>query len=389
MKVVKRIIIVLLCVVLLAALVVGGYVGYLMLQYKRIADYAPLDVLNPQQGVLQPGVEYSASTFNIGFGAYDPAFSFFMDTGEMLDGTPVKGEHARAQSEAIVKSNTQGVIDQVLALNPDFSLFQEVDVDADRSFHINQADSIRSAFPAYASVYASNFHSAFLAYPLNEMHGAVEAGLVSMSRFEIVRAARRSFPVDESFPTKFFDLDRCFSVSRIPVEGGKELVLMNVHMSAYDEGGTIRAQQLAMLGAAMQEEQTKGNWVVVGGDFNHALSNSVDTFKTGQKVPPWVYTFSTEDLPAGFRVVDAANAMEVPTCRSSDMPYQPGVSYTVILDGFIVSDNVNASAQNIDAGFANSDHNPVVLTFSLQGDAAEETPAPEGEPAQEETPAEG
>ncbi len=69
MKVVKRIIIVLLCIVLLAALVVGGYVGYLMLQYKRIADYAPLDVLNPQQGVLQPGAEYTASTVNIGFGA--------------------------------------------------------------------------------------------------------------------------------------------------------------------------------------------------------------------------------------------------------------------------------------------------------------------------------
>ncbi len=387
MKVVKRILIVLLCLILLAALVIGGYIGYLMLQYKRIADYAPLDVINPQQGMVQAGAEYKLSTFNIGFGAYDPAFSFFMDTGVMKDGTPVQGEHSRAQSEAIVKSNTQGAIDQILALNPDFSFFQEVDVKADRSFHINQADAIKAAFPAYSSVYASNFHSAFLAYPLNEMHGSVEAGLLSLSRFEVTRAARRSFPVDESFPTKFFDLDRCFSVSRIPVEGGKELVLMNVHMSAYDEGGTIRAKQLEMLSAALQEEKAKGNWIIVGGDFNHALSNSENTFPTTQNVPSWVYAFSTADLPEGFHVVDAVNALEVPTCRSSDMPYQPGVNYTVILDGFIVSDNITASAQNIDAGFANSDHNPVLLTFSLQG--AQEEAAPAEEPAAEEAPAEG
>ena len=49
-----------------------------------------------------------------------------------------------------------------------------------------------------------------------------------------------------------------------------------------------------------------------------------------------------------------------------NMPYTPGVNYTVVIDGFLVSDNVQASAKNIDAGFAYSDHNPVQLTFSLK-----------------------
>ena len=45
--------------------------------------------------------------------------------------------------------------------------------------------------------------------------------------------------------------------------------------------------------------------------------------------------------------------------------WTPGVNYTAVLDGFIVSDNLTATARNVDTGFAYSDHNPVLLTFVL------------------------
>ena len=106
--------------------------------------------------------------------------------------------------------------------------------------------------------------------------------------------------------------------------------------------------------------------MVVGGDFNHALCGTIEAFPSEQQVPPWVFAFDDSDLPQGFSVVRADNLTEVATCRSTDMPYTPGVNYTVVIDGFIVSDNVQASAKNIDAGFAYSDHNPVLLTFSLK-----------------------
>ena len=39
----------------------------------------------------------------------------------------------------------------------------------------------------------------------------------------------------------------------------------------------------------------------------------------------------------------------------------------VIVDGFIVSDNVRVvDCQPVDEGFAASDHNPVVMTFELE-----------------------
>lgn len=348
-------------------LLAGGYLLYLTVQYSRIPDSTLLPVENPQQAAVSTGAPLTAMTYNIGFGAYDPAFSFFMDEGAMLDGTPTKGAFSRAQSAEIVESNTAGAIGQAATHQPDFLLMQEVDTGAHRSFGINQAARVCAAFPQQASVFASNFHSAYLAYPLPTPHGAVESGLLTLSRYSVDEAIRRSLPVDTGFPAKYFDLDRCFTVLRLPVQSAAtELVLINLHLSAYDEGGAIRAQQLEMLGAVLAEERGLGNWVVLGGDFNHALGGETDVFASAQQVPGWVFALNEADLPAGYRVVQADNSTQAPTCRGSDIPYTPGTSYTVVVDGFIVSDNITATARNIDTGFAYSDHNPVLLTFTLE-----------------------
>ncbi len=366
-KAVKSIFVTLLVLVVGVVLAVGGYVLYLTVQYGRIEDNAAIPLENNQPALLQTGESYAALTYNIGFGAYDHDFSFFMDTGTMNDGTTVAGEHGRAQSEEIVQTNTAGAIADAAAQNADFMLFQEVDTGATRSFQVDQRAAIEAAFPAYAGAFTLNFHSGFLPYPIPEMHGAVQSGLLALSAYHVDDATRRSYPVDESFPTKFFDLDRAFEVLRLPVEGSRhQLVLINSHMSAFDEGGVIRKQQLAMLTGVMRDEYAAGNWVVVGGDFNHALAGSEGIYPSQQQTPEWVSVLDGSELPEGFTVVKAENIETVPTCRSTDMPYRPGVNYTATLDGFFVSGNVHATAENIDLDFTHSDHNPVKLTFSLQ-----------------------
>ena len=137
-------------------------------------------------------------------------------------------------------------------------------------------------------------------------------------------------------------------------------------MSAYDEGGLIRQQQLELLRNVLTEEYNKGNFVIVGGDFNHALCGTVETFASQQQVPDWVSVMEDKEIPEHFRIVEAKNTREVPTCRSTDMPYTKGVNYTAVLDGFIVSDNIEAEAINYDADFMYSDHNPVIMTFKLK-----------------------
>lgn len=365
-KITKRIGIVIAALILLLVLAVGSYVLYMTLQYSRIADNETLAVANPQSENLSLEKSYTALTYNIGFGAYNHDFSFFMDSGKMKDGTPVSGKNARAQSKSIVMDNTTGALNAVKKETPDFILLQEVDTDATRSFHLNQVDAALATFPDYASTFASNFHSAFLAYPFHEPHGSVEAGLLTLSRYNIASAVRRSYPVDNSFPTKFFDLDRCFSMQRFAVDKtDKELVLINSHMSAYDKGGTVREQQLLLLNTLLADERAKGNYVIVGGDFNHALCGTETAFASEQEIPAWVFTLQDSQLAEGFSIVKAENVTAVPTCRSTDMPYQKGINYTSVLDGFIISDNVKAIAKNIDLDFLYSDHNPVLLQFEL------------------------
>jgi endonuclease/exonuclease/phosphatase family metal-dependent hydrolase len=366
-SVVKRILVVIGAIIAALVLIVGGYVAYLMITYDRIPDNEAVEIIgNPTGSVLSTGTDYSAATYNIGFGAYTPDYTFFMDEGIMKDGAQTVGEHSVAVSKESVLACTEGAIETMRALNPDFALFQEVDTDSTRSYGVNQKEAIEAAFPTMGAAFAVNFHTAFLAYPPSEPHGIVNGGLLSLSNATIDKAVRRSYPVDFGFPTKFFDLDRCFLVERIPVENGKELVLINSHMSAYDEGGVIREQQLELIMGVLASEAAAGNYVIAGGDWNHSLCGSDSLYPSQQLIPPWLATFDESVLPNGFTVVEPDNLAAVATCRGADIPYEKGVTYTVTIDGFIVSDNVNAHAVNVDTGFQYSDHNPVLLTFSLK-----------------------
>lgn len=365
-KAVKRILQVIGIVLALAIVVVGGYLIYLEVTYNRIADDVAVEVENNPTTKLKANTSYTAATYNIGFGAYTPDYTFFMDEGVKKDGTPTCGTHSTALNKDAVEECTQGSIDLMHKLAADFMLLQEVDTDSTRSYQVNQKTAFENAFSTFSSAFGVNFHSGFLAYPFGDPHGTVNAGLLMLGDTHVDSATRRSYPIDEAFPTKFFDLDRCFLVERLPVDNGKELVLINNHMSAYDEGGKIRAQQFALLTEIMEHEAAKGNYVIIGGDWNHSLCGSEEMYESGFQVPAWVSKFDESLLPNGFSVVRADNIETVPTCRNNDVPYEKGYTYTVTVDGFVVSDNVRASAQNIDANFQYSDHNPVLLTFELQ-----------------------
>lgn len=64
------------------------YLLYLVISYHRIEDNLALQVETSDEGgqqetkKLTTGEQYSALTYNIGFGAYTPDFSFFMDGGK-------------------------------------------------------------------------------------------------------------------------------------------------------------------------------------------------------------------------------------------------------------------------------------------------------------------
>ena len=252
--VLKKFLTVILSLFFLLVILACSYIVYMNSSYYRIEDDLSLEVINNQNLILEKDTEYSIMTYNIGFGAYDQDYSFFMDVGTMKDGTVMRGKSSRGINHENVLKNTKGSINLINELATDFILLQEVDVKATRSYQINQKEMIENSLSHYGRVFTLNFHSPYMLYPFHEPHGSVEAGLLTLSRYQISLAKRMSYPIDNSFLAKFLDLDRCFIVTRYDVANGKELVLINNHMSAYDEGGMIRAKQLELLNTVMKQE---------------------------------------------------------------------------------------------------------------------------------------
>lgn len=343
-----------------------AYVIYVFAAYRRLPDKLTLEV--DKSGVetdfgkteFSEKETYTIMTYNIGFGAYQPEFSFFMDGGKSS-----WGKDEESVTEAVC-----GAGELVRSLDPDFVLLQEVDRDGTRSYHIDELELLKRSLKGYYYTYAQNYDSPFLFYPLLEPHGANKAGIVSFSRGEITDSLRRSLPISESF-SKFVDLDRCYSISRIPLENGKLFCLYNIHMSAYGSSDEIRSAQLAMLYGDMETDYKAGNYVICGGDFNHNMKIEYREIYRDNE-PDWAHLFPRESLPEGFRMaIDEAvgeEDIDHNTCRDTSAPYDEKTSYTVTLDGFIVSDNVTVNSyRHVDSGYLYSDHDPVIMEFTFGG----------------------
>ena len=344
----------------------GGYLIYLFASYHRIPDNQQLEVEtardreDTEENKLTTDTEYSALTYNIGFGAYTPDFSFFMDGGKS----------SWAKSKDSVLETVQGAGALAASYDPDFAMIEEIDLDSTRSYHVDEYSILKDHFPDYYYAFAQNYDSAFLFYPFTQPHGRSKSGIGLFSRYPVTSALRRSFPVSTSF-TKFFDLDRCYSISRVPVDNGKELVIFELHMSAYGNSDAIREGQIRMLSEDMQKEYEAGNYVICGGDFNHDLK-AADTQDDSAEPESWAYPFPRSELPEHFSFcLDQLSEDEKNnlwnSARNADMEYVPGKTYTVTLDGFIISDNVECTGyENVNTGYSYSDHDPVYMEFQLK-----------------------
>lgn len=339
------------------------YFAYLIFTYHRLPDHLKLTVNktsdsgDEETGKLQTGKDYTALTYNIGFGAYTPDYSFFMDGGK----------YSWAKSRESVYADIAGAGTLMGSYDPDFAFIEEIDTDSTRSYHVNERSILDRYFPAFYRIDAVDYDSAFLIFPLYQPHGFCRAQMSMYSRYPVISAERRSFPISQGL-TRFLDLDRCYSVSKIPAENGHELCLYMLHMSAYGSDDSIRKAQVAMLCDDMESDINEGNYVICGGDFNHDLK--AEWGKQGEV--SWACPFPKQDLPDGLSfyidtIPEKEKAAMPDSARNDDIPYTKGVTYTVTLDGFIISDNIKVdSYEVVDNEFQFSDHEPVVMSFMLK-----------------------
>ncbi|MBO4903547.1 MAG: endonuclease/exonuclease/phosphatase family protein [Lachnospiraceae bacterium] len=349
-------------IVIAAIIVIAlGYFAYVFISYHRIEDHLviiPYGTTETES--LSVGKEMTITSYNIGFGAYSDDYTFFMDGGK----------ESWAFSKEAVYENIDGAMGVIEEQKPDIALFQEVDYDGTRSYHVDEVALVQDAMwelGQYAALFAQNYDSPFLMYPITQPHGANKAGIMTFSKADMFDGIRRSLPIEEGL-SKVLDLDRCYSKVRVQVDNGKQLVIYNMHLSAYTSKAETAETQLSMVVQDMQEEYDKGNYCIAGGDFNRdLLGNSPEIFHTAVLEDNWAQPVNmslfTDDitLVAPFQEADM-----IASCRNPDKPYEEG-DFVVTVDGFIVSANVEVTYANvIDAGFKYSDHNPVIMKFKLK-----------------------
>lgn len=345
----------LLIVISLLLFLFASFIVYTFLTSMNPKEKLNLSISNNQVKLVPIEKEIKILSYNIGYGGLDEGQDFFADGGR----------RSRAESKEKVLDNIKNIIDIVDGAESDIFLFQEIDTKSSRSHMVNQLDILKENYPNYGFTFALNYKVAWVPIPLLRPMGRVESGISTFSRYNITQASRFQFPGSEKWLIQLFELDRCFVETRLEVDNGKELVLVNIHLSAFDKGGIIRQQQLNYLKRYLEGEYIRGNYIIVGGDWNHNLPNTEpDKFTALEDWPFWL-----KNLPENYEVskYNWGIDYELPTVRTLAKPYKDGENFKAIIDGFLLSDNVESvGVSTTDTNFKYSDHNPTVLTFTLK-----------------------
>ena len=332
----------------------------LFLVFFRVTEYRPekvekVEVTGEGFNTLNPKDSFSVMTWNIGYGALGDNADYFMDNGKMVE----------TADRNRINKNLYNIRMKLTEEKPQIIFLQEVDISSKRTKHVNELSLFRNHLSNYSSTYANNFKVTYLPYPIPTI-GRVQSGITTFSKYEIESAKRVSLPNPFKWPVRMFNLKRCALISYVPITGtDKKLVLINVHLEAYDNGKGKEKQTKELL-KLMKKEQDKGNYIIVGGDFNQLFS-SIDNSMYPIKDKVWTPgKIDTKVFGEGWQFVMDNST---PTCRSLDKPYvdadKDSFQYYMI-DGFIISENIKVNeVKTKDYGFEHSDHNPVVVKLTL------------------------
>lgn len=339
----------------------------LLLVWLTVREFRPADVEDvavkrtgaPKTVFISPGDSLTVMSMNTGYAGLGEDADFFMDGGSDVAPT-------REQAER----NLAGISDLIANQAAEVYFLQEVDVNSSRTGGVDQSAVYWETLLAdgtgrYSSSHALNYSCDFVPYPMPPI-GKVHSGLQTLSSLYVDLAQRIALPCPFSWPVSAANLKRCLLVSRVPLDDSdKELILVNLHLEAYDDGDG-KAAQTKMLMDFLTDEYEKGNYVIAGGDFNQTFPGALRSFpiKDFNLWTPGV--LESEILPEGWQF---ACDLNVPSCRLLNHPYDPDdpVTQLYIIDGFIISPNVELdSVEALDKEFEFSDHNPVVLHVTLQ-----------------------
>ncbi|WP_409015924.1 endonuclease/exonuclease/phosphatase family protein [Anaerostipes caccae] len=325
-----------------------------LLIFVTVMEYRPqkTESIKKSEGTREVSREdpFTVVSLNTGYAGLGEDEDFFMDGGTKV----------RPDSRAQVEENLAGIAGILKEHRADAYFLQEVDLDSKRSYSTDQKKYYETML-GLGGMFAYNFKVAYVPYPWPTI-GHVESGLLTLTDARINQAERIALPESFSWPLKTCNLKRCLLKTRVPVKGSRaELILINLHLEAYDSGEGKEAQSKMLL-KVLEEEYKKGNYVIAGGDFNQTFEG-ITKYPIRSKEDWTPGAIGNEILPAGFQfAIDDS----YPTCRLLNKAYEKD-SQVYVIDGFIVSPNVQVEQVKVmNHDFRYTDHQPVRLKVKLK-----------------------
>ncbi|MCR4939217.1 MAG: endonuclease/exonuclease/phosphatase family protein [Treponemataceae bacterium] len=359
----KKVLIIIASVIVGLALLVLLFFGFLTITEYYPKTTEPAITAKPETASssvtdFRTGKELSMISWNIGYAALGKDEDFFMDGGKQI----------QPDSKDKVQKYLVGITDTLKKNPADIYFIQEIDEKAQRSFKINELTVLSNALKMNYS-FTYNYKCIFVPIPFPPI-GQVASGVAIYTNTEQKDPVREPLPVPFSWPVRTANLKRCMLISRLPLSNSdKELVLVNFHLEAFDEGEGKIAQTKALMDF-VKGEYDKGNYVIAGGDWNQTFPS------TGTSKYPVVWpdgwqpgSIDASSIPACWTIACDDSA---PTCRSVEFPYNDEKAANhdwqyYVIDGFLLSPNVEKNSVKVmDYNFENADHNPVKLSFTLK-----------------------
>ena len=199
-------------------------------------------------------------TWNVQFAANTDCHFFY--EGGSLTSVPSKQQ---------VITTLDALAERLAALDADIVLLQEIDRGSRRSWYVDEHVELRQRLPAYKCA-ASTWYwkMPWVPAPLGmgkEMLGRVDVHLSILSKYTLSNVRRVALPPIQSDGC----VQRCFNLRRavqrvtLPAVDGKDVTILNTHLSAFTNGdGTVEAQ-VDVLRALIARAGPR--WLLAG-DFN-------------------------------------------------------------------------------------------------------------------------
>lgn len=304
-------------------------------------------MLRTSSAAPEAGEELTLTIWNIGYAGLGAESDFFVDLGAQK----------RPPSREAVDRNLAAIAARLAAETSDLILLQEVAAPSWITWRRDVVGELRAALAPTPVLFVPDFRTTVTPPPWTVAVGSATASRLGETE---IRRIPLSTPPDVYY---WGVARRDYSVHLARVDGAVKWSVLNVHLSAFDEDG-LREKQAREIFALAEAERKEGRCVVVGGDWNMRLTSTNFPHATEERFQFWLRDLPEDLKPEGWRW---AYDPRVPTVRTLHQPYQPGVTYRTIVDGFLVAPEMEVlSVETLDLDFENADHNPVRLRVSAR-----------------------